>query len=461
MDATALPRTPVRSILPLCVLLFSLLLVGCLSADGTDPDDRDSADVTSDGEGEDDNPGTEAKLREIVATDTYDPSIISGVVHLSDSANDEPLAGLDPDDFEFLENENPLLDTNFLAVGPIAELPDLAFTQTLSVVFQSNETLTDTETEDIRDTLRQLIDTMPAYQQIALYSFGEEVTDHTEDTGPTSDTDELHEAVDEIDHNEGGGYSAALYEALIEATQPLDNSLELDEGITQGSALLITATTDLAGNESREDVTEALEDFPTAILSMDSNGQDDLAGLTTGPLFHPVADSEGLPDALEDAQASLEAETDSTYAFYYASARRRGDNTLRLGLAPSQSRALDEDLTVDFNADDFSSVSAEIIVFPPDELTQGEAAELDLFTRWSNRTPDYVVESDPDGIDVELINSLDRLRISAEEDASGEQTVELANDAHSGTQTDFTIEVNESDEENGDDDEENGGDDGE
>ena len=444
MDARMAPRTPVRSSLALFVLLFPLLLGGCLSADGTENDDTDSpgASVQDKDEDEarnkDDTPATEATLQQIVPVASHDSSIISGIIQLSDTADDGPLTGLNADDFKVLENENPLLDTNFLSINPISEFPDLTFTQTLSVVFQSNAALTSAETDSIHDTLRQLIDTMPAHREMAIYSFGEEVIEHI---SATSDTDTLHEAVDGISHSEGGGYSAALHDALIAATDPLTNSLDLDEGITQGSMLVITRINDRAGNQSREDVTKALSDFPTAILSIDSEVQDDLAGLTTQPLFHPVTEFEKLPEALGNAQASLEAQADATYAFYYASTRRTGDNTMRLGLAPSQTMALDEDLTMDFSADDFAFVSPEIIVFPPDELTPGETIELDLITRWSNQAPEYVIESATDGIDAELINSLERLRITAGEETAGEQTLKLANDAHPGTGIEFSLPV--------------------
>ncbi len=458
MDARMAPHTPVRSGLALFVLLFPLLLGGCLSADGTENDDTDSSGATVEGESEggdkDDTTATEATLQEIVPVTSQDSSIIKGIIQLSDTAEDGPLTGLKPDDFRVLENENPLLDTNFLSINPISQFPDLALTQTLSVVFQSNQSLTSTETDSIRDTLRQLIDTMPAHREMAIYSFGEEVIEHI---SATSDTDELHEAVDGISHNEGGGYSAALHDALIDATAPLGNSLDLDDGITQGSMLLITRINDRAGNRSREDVIEALTDFPTAILSIDSEVQDDLSGLTTEPLFHPVADFESLPDALDDAQASLESEVDATYGFYYASTKRNGDNTLRLGLAPSNSMTLEEDLTMDFNADDFTSVSPEIIVFPPDELTQGQTIELELFTRWSNRAPEYEIVSATDGIGAEVISSLDLLRITAGEDSSGEQTLRLANDAHPGTEIEFSLQVEASD----DGDESDDGDDSE
>jgi hypothetical protein len=154
----------------------------------------------------------------------------------------------------------------------------------------------------------------------------------------TSDTEAVLDTIESLEDHEVVDFSTNLYGGIMDGLDLLDEQKSENDSLFSGSLLVFTdgrhyAGTDSGGEYSNfDEVVAAIEGSGLALftigLGQDIN-QSELSAIGKNGFVY-AQDVDDLLDAFDSVAQSLKDLANSYYAFSYCSAKRTGDNELRL-----------------------------------------------------------------------------------------------------------------------------------
>lgn len=341
-------------VLPLGVLclLLTVIVAGC---DSSSPGDDDNCEVFD---------ACEATLElTLLESEAHPPANVS-ILFKIDTADDLPIAGLTPSNFDIFENEQ--IVSRFEAKQSI--LPKTGqFQYSIALLLDLSGSVVESENlAPLKEAARQFVDAImvepddPRYGEVELgiwWFDGQEDITQLVDFTPSPDT--LKEGIDSITPSITVDNSTNLYGAVVQgliATDQRVDTYHADDILAAGSLVIFTDGTDQANrtprNEALETVEAAGDDL--SIFSIGLGGEIDTTTLEAVGKngFVSASNIDELVDRFEEIGDLVRDEANSYYLLEYCSPKRGGENRLTIRAESGEYVGL---LSTGFDAGEFTS----------------------------------------------------------------------------------------------------------
>ncbi len=344
----------------LCFAFLLGLAAGC--PEGPDEGEAAEAEV-AEGEGESEGSegegevvGTEGELQvvELIRWEevkTAPPNYVN-ILFQALRPSGVGVEDLRTEDFEVLEDEQRVSPTE--SNNEIKKWDRLPYTFYTVLMLDTSRSVAD-YLEAIKRDARTLVNTMGEKQEIAVYSFSEEVQRVVDFTG----IDGQQDILDAIDTIALGVPSTNLYGAVIEGARQWTDVYALD-GISQGALVLLTDGSDTTGLHSLQEALSACGSKRCYTIGKGTEIDADALGQLGNAGYFPLTDFSQLEDTFAEIQADIDNYANSFYLLRYNSPKR-GDNSHSLSLytvPPFNSNTL----SGSFNSAQFYSVMPGVCV---------------------------------------------------------------------------------------------------
>ena len=368
----------------------ALLLGGC-----------DGIDERSENGGDGGRGGSEGIVLEKLEFSQSPPSIITIFFRAKDG-NGRPVATLTNDDFEVLENDQPVSPTEtWQEVVPRDALPYSL--ETVILLDTSNSIASNPENlEKMKAAVKSLVvdsegnSVLLPQQRIAVYTFSdfERNETPTEVRAFSSNAQGLAEAIDAIPTpipDATNLYGAVRYGVSLWSDQ-FDTSR-----ITQGQLIVVTDGSDTTNRFTLNEALQAIGDKSVFTIAIGNElSPDVLQQLGTAGRFRL--------DNFDQLQATLAAVTqeisdlaNSFYYLHYASPKRaaggdrsNSNHTLTLRVKNNKNTADDAVIGPEtFNSFEFTRAIPQVAITGPTTIEVGQQADYTARTRWTHRAGSY------------------------------------------------------------------------
>jgi len=387
---------------------------------------------------------------------TKAPSIVGTAYHVFNKNTGEPVAGLNADDFNVLEDGvivNSLGHFKVLEPIDIDSSPIPFYLKTvLAIDISASLSLADLNL--VKDTVKAIVmdpssgeSRLLSNHQIAIYTFDAKVT---QIASFTSDVNILTTAIDNISR---GGSSTNLYGAIATGVNQWTNEtsvspLSTDNFISHGNMIVITNSDDTSGLVTEAAANTAALNKELKIFTIDNN--------VSLPALERIAGAQNVFPATDFSQLSTQFDqilsrwedysntyTDGLYFLNYATKKRAGSPSMDISIIDNVNIGPDSVLSGNFNANGLTDVLPEVVIQGVHNVWDGETIQLSVFTQWSNDPANYTWDlNDPLGLlSLEIDNDLNTASITAVGTAAGNAMVTIT-DHNWGINTTHHLKVN-------------------
>jgi len=387
---------------------------------------------------------------------TKAPSIVVAAYHVFDKNTGEPVAGLNADDFNVLEDgvvANSL--EHFKVIEPIdIDSSPISFYLKTVLAIDISASLSLANLNLVKDTVKAIImdpssgeSRLLPNHQVAIYTFDANVT---QIASFTSDINILNAAIDNISR---GGPSTNLYGAISTGVNQWTNQtsispLSTDNFISHGNMIVITNSDDTSGLVTEAEANTAALNKELYTFAVGSN--------VNLPALERIAGAQNVFQATGFSQLSTQFDqilsrwenysntyTDGLYFLNYATKKRAGSPTVDISISDNLNIGSDSVLSGGFNANGLTDVLPEVVIQGVHNVWDGEIIQLSVFTQWSNDPANYTWDlNDPLGLlSLEIDNDLNTASITAVGTAAGNASVTIT-DHNWGINTTHHLEVN-------------------
>lgn len=249
-------------------------------------------------------------------TTTADPYDVNVLFHVSDSLF-RGVPNLILSDFRITENDEDIpVDES---EGILHDRYSFELTmKTALLVDVSNSIQTDFDT--LKQELKDLIETKPTYQEVAIFTFStttELVLDYT------SDKEQLKTTIDNL---QLGTSSTDFYGAVVTAANSFENEF-INDQVTVGNLIIFTDGDDTQSSSSFTAAKEAIQNKNAYVVGLSSQDldEDNIRNLVGNAFYYPSENLASVNSNFILIQEEIENFSNSIYLLNYESPKR-GNN---------------------------------------------------------------------------------------------------------------------------------------
>lgn len=334
------------------------------------------------------------------------PSVVKAAIHVTRVADGSPVIGLDPEDFEVLEDDTRVTRSeSFLDAVEFGAIP---YTLKTVISLDVSSSLTQADIAKVKETAVNLVadpvtgeSRLLPGQEVAIYTFDDRVTLRIDFT---SNVAALLGAIDGITR---GGPSTNLYGAIQTGLSRWEAAYTLDH-ITSGAMVVVSDGNDTAGIVTQEQAAAARGDKQLFVIPVGAEiDRSKLEAIAGADHVYPASDYSELQAIMAQVTEQMSRFSDGLYLVYYATPKRSGTHTITISLEQNENDGPDSKVTGTFLADGFSNVVPEVVKVGPDVVREGTPVRWDVRSRWTNDAPSYTVAVDDPNhwIEVERLGS--------------------------------------------------------
>ncbi|WP_428263163.1 VWA domain-containing protein [Haliangium sp.] len=267
-----------------------------------------------------------------------------------DTADGEPVAGLEADSFRIYEDER--LVSVHESKQTILSPEVAAEHNTLLLVDMSGSVIESGDVPTIIDAASAFGDRVGKYQRVAVYAFDGR-PDIIRVSGFSNQASALSRGVRGLERFRSEDSSTNLNGAVIEALRELDQQMSRGRApLRFGTLVVFTDGTDRAARVTKEELYEVIDQTEYEIFVIGVGAEIDEAELdaigVSGTVMTKNRDE--IASAFEEAAERIEARSQRFYLLGYCSPARAGEHVVRI---EAEDGGLSGSLTYDYDAEGF------------------------------------------------------------------------------------------------------------